>query len=304
MGDVSMREPLSTQDTNALAAARFELSDQARPLPPVGRIRFTGLGAPLVSALKWQQDAPLLVLLHGGFENAHVWDLLSLELDQPLIALDLPGCGMSARIEDGTYWPPNTNRLLSHVLHEFASRPVALVGLSYGGLVALSLLANVPDCISQVILLDVLPGAAPAHAERVIQWLQQRPKQPSLEELEELWAGLYPNRSARFLSEQILSAHTRQAEGLVPNADLRPERWNPIPGFDHLWRTVERSDKPLSLLRAGRSRVVSDDHVDRLCELRPDAAVHTMSDSRHHIPLHAPRELASILRELTSLAAA
>lgn len=289
---------LTEQDIGALEAARLELSDLPLRLPPVTRVRFESAGRPNVSALKWREDLPLLVLLHGGFENAHVWDLVAAQLERPLLAIDLPGCGSSGRIEHGTYWPPETDRLLSYVLRRVASRPVALVGLSYGGLVALSLLEVIPDCISQLILLDVLPGAHAVHAPRVVDWLQQRPGESSFAELEAHWAGLYPNRSARFRHQQLLTSYTGPRDALVSNADCRPERWTPIPDLDRLWETLQASTVPVALLRAGRSRVVSEEQIDKLHTLRPDAVVHTVSDSSHHIPLHAPEALASLLGQL------
>jgi pimeloyl-ACP methyl ester carboxylesterase len=292
-----MRATLTDSDLEALEVARLEASDPLPRLPPVTRIEFVRPGTPTVSALHWRQDSPLLVFLHGGFENAHVWDLVGIELDRPFLAVDLPGCGCSGRIERGTYWPPNTNGLLSHVLRQVAPDPVTLVGLSYGGLVALSLLAAIPDCISQVILLDVLPGSAPEHAERVVQWLRECPRAWSLAQLEARWAELHPSRSDRFRRQQILSSHMGQFDALVPNADCRPERWTPIPGFDHLWQILRNSRVPIGLIRAGRSRVVPDVQIEHLLGLRPDAFVETLTDAGHHIPMHAPRALASILQQ-------
>ena len=252
---------------------------------------------PNVSALQWRKAPPLLVFLHGGFENAHVWDMVSILLNRSLIAIDLPGCGCSERAERGTYWQPDTNRLLSHVLRQVAPHPIALVGLSYGGLVALSLLDEIPDRISELILLDVLPGSAPQHARRVVRWLEERPRAWSLAELEARWEQLYPDRSSRFRRQQIVSSHTGERDAMVPDADYRRERWTPIPTFDHLWQTLQNTPVPISLVRAGRSRVVSDEHVDRLLSLRPDAFVHTLPNSGHHIPIHAPQALASILAQ-------
>src|SRR5437879_1437814 len=49
-----------------------------------------------VSGLVWQPGAdPVLVLVHGGAQNAHTWDTVALALDLPLVAVDLPGHGHS-----------------------------------------------------------------------------------------------------------------------------------------------------------------------------------------------------------------
>lgn len=298
-----MQSTLTDPDLGAFEAARLELSDPPPQLPPVTRVELTATDAPAVSAIQWRIGPPHVAFLHGGFEDAHIWDLVGIQLDRPLIAIDLPGCGFSERVERGTYWPPDTNRLLSRLLGRIAPHPIALVGLSYGGLVALSLLDEIPDRVSQLILLDVLPGSAAEHAKRVVHWLEERPSGWSLAELEARWAALYPHRSPRFRRQQIISSHTDQRGALVPNADCRLERWVPVPCFAHLWRTLQDAPVPVSLLRAGRSRVVSDEHVDRLLILRPDASVYTFPDSGHHIPIHTPHALASVLAQLIPRAA-
>jgi pimeloyl-ACP methyl ester carboxylesterase len=48
-----------------------------------------------MSALKWGDAPPQLVLLHGGGQNAHTWDTVALALKRPLLALDLPSHGHS-----------------------------------------------------------------------------------------------------------------------------------------------------------------------------------------------------------------
>ena len=48
-----------------------------------------------VSSLVWGTGPPELVLVHGGAQNAHTWDTVALDLDRPLVAVDLPGHGHS-----------------------------------------------------------------------------------------------------------------------------------------------------------------------------------------------------------------
>ena len=50
-----------------------------------------------LSALQWGEAQPEIVFLHGGCQNAHIWDAVLLLLDRPAIAIDLPGHGRSFR---------------------------------------------------------------------------------------------------------------------------------------------------------------------------------------------------------------
>ncbi|HEY1668999.1 MAG TPA: alpha/beta fold hydrolase [Trebonia sp.] len=74
-------------------------------LPPVTRASFTLADGQEVSALAWGDAEPELVLLHGGGQNAHTWDTVALALGRPLLAVDLPGHGHSARRQDRDYGP-------------------------------------------------------------------------------------------------------------------------------------------------------------------------------------------------------
>ena len=51
-----------------------------------------------LSALRWGSDAPEIVLVHGGGQNAHTWDTVALALGRPLLAVDLPGHGHSGDV--------------------------------------------------------------------------------------------------------------------------------------------------------------------------------------------------------------
>ena len=49
-----------------------------------------------LSALRWGDGSPRLVLVHGGAQNAHTWDTVALaSWPVPVLAIDLPGHGES-----------------------------------------------------------------------------------------------------------------------------------------------------------------------------------------------------------------
>ena len=91
-----------------------------------------------VSALKWGEGDPEIVLLHGGAQNAHTWDTVALALGRPLVAIDLPGHGHSDWRDDHDYSPWTTAAAVAEVMEALAPSTHAVVANAFGGLVAIA----------------------------------------------------------------------------------------------------------------------------------------------------------------------
>src|SRR5690554_5742272 len=104
--------------------------------PNVARVNVDVGDGQTISALRWGDARPELVLLHGGAQNAHTWDTVALALDRPLVALDLPGHGHSSHRDDHAYWPQQNAIAVERALRELAPDGFVLVGMSLGGLTA------------------------------------------------------------------------------------------------------------------------------------------------------------------------
>ena len=126
--------------------------------PVVRRVSRSRRDGRRLSSLVWGYEAPELVLLHGGAQNAHTWDTVALALGRPLIAVDLPGHGHSDGGPDG-----------SHVGRRATGRPgdggapagaprQGVVGMSLGGLSALALAQRSPELVRRLVLVDITPG--------------------------------------------------------------------------------------------------------------------------------------------------
>ena len=110
--------------------------------------------------LEWgQPDAPVIVLLHGGHQSAHSWDLVSLHLAQRyrVLALDQRGHGDSEWARDVTY----SNNEMSLDAEAFISamglrRPV-LIGHSMGGRNAMLLTRRNQALLRAAVIVDVGP---------------------------------------------------------------------------------------------------------------------------------------------------
>lgn len=97
-----------------------------------------------------------VVLVHGlGKAAARDWAKLIPPLAEryDVYALDLPGFGLSDK-GNHLYSPANFARALDALLAERVSRPVALVGHSMGGAVALAYAAAYPRSVRRLIVVD------------------------------------------------------------------------------------------------------------------------------------------------------
>jgi pimeloyl-ACP methyl ester carboxylesterase len=105
------------------------------------------------------QGAPSLVLLHGLMGSAATFLPLMESLDggQHVIALDLPGAGLSERRSDIAADLKSTAKLVLRVLDSLGLDKPVLLGHSHGGAIALRLAAKHPDRLTSLALL------APAH---------------------------------------------------------------------------------------------------------------------------------------------
>lgn len=158
-------------------------------------------------------DAPLMLLVHGGRDHGRSWDLIARSL-QPhfhVLAPDLRGHGDSDWTKGGSYSLTEYVYDLSRLVRSTAADQVTLVGHSMGGMVGLIYAGTFPDQVSALVVLDgvtVLPSAkkAPAH-ERITKWVGQ------LDKLEEREPRSY--RTIEEAAAQMRARNTRLSPELA-----------------------------------------------------------------------------------------
>ena len=129
------------------------------------------------------EDAPPLVLIHGGRDHARSWDWVARDLrrDYHVIAPDLRGHGDSSWVAGGHYTIHEFVLDVAQLLDTLDLFPVTIVGHSLGGAVAIHYTSIYPDRVHKLVaieglgppaaILEELKGKAPW--ERSHEWIQQ-----------------------------------------------------------------------------------------------------------------------------------
>jgi pimeloyl-ACP methyl ester carboxylesterase len=251
-----------------------------------------------VSALVWGEGDPQLVLLHGGAQNSHTWDTVALALDRPLVAIDLPGHGHSDWREDHHYTPPSLADDVAVAIGELAPRAGALVGMSLGGLTAISLAARYPQLVPRLVVVDVTPGVDRAKAEPIIAFVSGPERFASFDEILERTVQHNPTRTVSSLRRGVLHNARELPDG---SWEWRYDRVRgslsdgALPDMTNLWDELSSVDAPLLLVRGGTSGVVGDEDVAELLRRRPGAELVVVDGAGHSVQGDRPVELAGII---------
>jgi pimeloyl-ACP methyl ester carboxylesterase len=273
--------------------------------PAVRREAVAVDGERRVSALVWASGEPELVLIHGGAQNAHTWDTVALALGRPLVAVDLPGHGHSDWRDDHDYWPQQLADDVAAAIQVLAPRAQVVVGMSLGGLTALSLTQRHPELVAKLVIVDVTPGTDAAKAEPIVAFISGPERFDSFQDMLDRTIAYNPTRSVSSLRR-----------GVLHNAKAQPDgswswRWDPtrrrrgasspetaVADFGGLWEAVDAVRVPLTLVRGSQSGVVGDEDVAELLRRQPSAQVVVIEGAGHSVQGDRPVELAQLLGEI------
>jgi pimeloyl-ACP methyl ester carboxylesterase len=256
-------------------------------LPPVTRLEFTVAGGQTVSALRWGDGEPELVLLHGGGQNAHTWDTVALALGRPLLAVDLPGHGHSGRRPDRDYGPAANAEAVASVIEQAAPAAEVVVGMSLGGATVIRLTAARPDLVRRAVVVDVTPGVSEATktmttADRGATALVSGP--PTYESFEAMAAAATAASPSR--------PRSAVERGVRHNARRLPDgRWG------SQWADVSAITVPVLLVRGGDSKFVSDADVAEFLRRLPGTRVEVVPHAGHAVQSDQPLVLTALIED-------
>jgi pimeloyl-ACP methyl ester carboxylesterase len=245
------------------------------------RFHFLEWGAP---------DAPAVVLLHGGHQSAHSWDLVSLHLAQRfrVLALDQRGHGDSEWARDVSY----TNHEMSLDAEAFIAalgleRPI-LMGHSMGGRNSMLLVRHSPSLLRALVVVDVGPEVSDRGRAVIAGFVRDNDEFDDLEHFVRNVQQYDPYRSREHIERTVKYNMLQRADGkFVSKCDANPRRLGVVRGTGPLENiTLEDArafDLPVLLVRGADSRILTADAAERFCDALPQGTLTTVPNCGHNV---------------------
>jgi pimeloyl-ACP methyl ester carboxylesterase len=235
-------------------------------------------------------EAPLVMLLHGGGQSRYAWAGTARRLAGRGFAVgtyDARGHGDSSWAADKDYSMPAHGQDLVAVLRALG-RPAALVGASMGGISGLLAATVVPDLVRALVLVDIVPRFAPEGVARIRAFMQANPQGfASLDKAAAAVHAYNPNRPASKTPDGLMRS---LREG--PDGRLR-WHWDPAvvgdapgPGLTALLNerlAALPASLPLMLVSGAQSDVVDADAVEEFRRRAPQAELVAVSRAGHMV---------------------
>ena len=235
-------------------------------------------------------DAPPIVLLHGGHQSAHSWDLVSLHLAQRyrVFALDQRGHGDSEWARDVGY----TNHEMSLDAEAFigalgVQRPI-LMGHSMGGRNAMLLTRRNQALLRGLVIVDVGPELSDRGRAVIAGFVRDNEEFDDLDHFVRNVQQYDPYRSREHIERTVKYNMLQRADGkFVSKCDANPRRLGIVRGSGPQENiTLEEAgafDLPVLLVRGADSRILTADAAERFRAALPRGTLVTVPDCGHNV---------------------
>ncbi len=250
-----------------------------------------------------------LILLHGGGQTAHSWDLVSLLLSDifHVVALDQRGHGDTEWPRDGarTRKPMAADALKLQIAMGF-EQPT-LIGHSMGGLVAMTLLEENPGVARKLVLVDVGPAPSSKKLKEIAAARPEPPEWDTLDAFIERVQQLDPSRSAEHVMRTARYNIMERSDGkFVSKQDSR--RAGPVPSMAAEWSMSFTNDDrraslyscPLLIVRGGDSKILGQRTAEEFIAPIPSATLVTVPGAGHNVHTQKSGEFVEVVRPFIS----
>lgn len=237
-----------------------------------------------------------MVFLHGLFGQGKNFGTIATALGDTATSylVDLPNHGRSAWTE--TFSLDNQAAVVAQWLYQTFDEPVALVGHSLGGKIAMRVAVQASDLIDRLMVVDISPAKNVAAAQfvhlvgalRQLVLEQVTSRSHADQELREL----IPDTTVRHFLLQNLH-HKGEVWFWLPNLDLLGDSLHAVSGWPSLEGTF---DAPVVWVAGGKSPYIQPEHSTPMRRLFPQVRQVTLKNAGHWVHADDPTGFTSVCR--------
>ena len=231
-----------------------------------------------------------IVLLHGGHQSAHSWDLVSLHLAQKyrVLALDQRGHGDSEWARDVEYSNHTMSLDAMAFLDGMGLEKPILMGHSMGGRNSMLLTKQNPSRLRALVIVDVGPELSDRGRIAIQGFVQENQE---FEDLEAFVANVRkydPYRSREHIERTVKYNMLQRADGkFVSKCDATSRRLGIPRGTGPLDNITLDDAKafhlPVLLVRGENSNILAPDAAERFAAALPKGVLATVPNCGHNV---------------------
>ncbi|MGZ5238547.1 MAG: alpha/beta fold hydrolase [Caldimonas sp.] len=266
--------------------------------PAERRVEVGGLA---LRYLEWgAADAPAIVLLHGGGQSAHTWDVCCLILARRYrcLALDQRGHGDSDWSSEGAYGFDDHAGDVAGFVERLELRRPLLVGMSMGGINATVYASRHAGRLRGLVSVDVGPDVQFEPVQRLMQGLGAYRFFASPRDAAQRLSRQGARRSVDLL-EDTLAYNLRETDDASwtwkydPRTLADKSAEQILAPRQAIWGMLDGVTCPVLVVRGGDSEVFSDADAAKFAAHLPHATRVTVAKARHSVQTDNPRGLAA-----------
>lgn len=241
--------------------------------------------------LEWgRPDAPTIVLLHGGHQSAHSWDLVSLHLAQRyrVLALDQRGHGDSEWARDVVYSNNEMSLDAEAFIAAMGLHEPILMGHSMGGRNTMLLLRRNQTTARAAVIVDVGPELSERGRAAIGGFVQANQEFDDLDHFVRNVRQYDPYRSREHIERTVKYNMLERADGkYISKCDSTPRRLGIVRASGPL-ENITLDDAagfslPVLLVRGANSNILEPDAAERFAAAMPHGELVTVPDSGHNV---------------------
>lgn len=256
------------------------------------------------------QERPIVMMIHGLTQQAHVFDDIAAVLaeDYHVYSLDVRGRGESEWGKPNGYHFANYVEDLEAVREGLGIPSFALVGTSMGGLISMHYGAKYPRHVSAIAMNDIGPDIDPSGLHRILSMAAEAPE--AFQDLRTV-ASYYRRENAPVLAKRSDDEVIEYARWHVRKNDLGVYVWKMDPAVRERrepdvsqpdpWESFRALACPLLVLRGADSDILTPPIVDKMREAQPDAQLVEVPGVGHAPSLMEPEAKEPLRRFLAGV---